>query len=55
MLKLDKTKDLDSIGYYLTDHLRMGGAYWCLNALYLLDVKIPQEDKERITNWVINC
>jgi len=33
LLGLDKSKDLDSIGYYLTEHLRMGGGYWTLFAI----------------------
>ena len=36
LLQLDKSKDIDSIGYYLTEHIRMGGAYWCINALFTL-------------------
>jgi len=27
LLALDENEDLDSIGFYLTEHIRMGGAY----------------------------
>lgn len=40
LISLEKSKDLDSIGYYLTEHLRIGGAYWSLNALACLGVKV---------------
>ncbi len=43
LLKLDKSKDLDEIGLYLTEHLKMGGAYWCLTALSTMGVEIPLE------------
>ncbi len=33
LLELENSKDLESIGYYLTEHLRVGGAYWSLTAL----------------------
>ena len=36
LLSLENSKDLDSIGYYLTEHLRVGGAYWSLTALFCL-------------------
>jgi len=35
-LELDNSKDIEAIGYYLTDHLRVPGAYWTLNAIACL-------------------
>ena len=43
LMSLDKSKDLDSIGYYLTDHLRVAGAYWTLNSLECLNVKLEEK------------
>jgi len=55
LLELDEDKDLDSIGFYLTEHIRMGGAYWCLNALYALQIAIPLEKRKKIINWIKSC
>jgi len=54
-LALDEDKDLDSIGFFLTEHIRMGGAYWCLNALYALKIEIPEKKKEKICEWIVGC
>lgn len=40
-LELDKTQDLEAIGYFLRDHLKIAGGYWCLTALETLSVFIP--------------
>ena len=37
LLNLENSKDLDSIGYFLTEHIRVGGAYWSLTALSCLN------------------
>ena len=55
LLSLEKSKDLDSIGYYLTDHLRMAGAYWSLNSLECLDVQIGEEKQQQLFAWVKSC
>ncbi len=46
-MALDKSKDLDSIGYYLSEHLRLPGAYWTINSLACLNqlTTITQEKK----------
>ena len=36
VLDLEKSKDLDSIGFYLTEHLRVSGCYWSIGSLYAL-------------------
>lgn len=38
LLSLDKSKDIDSIGYYLTEHLRVAGCYWTINSLFCLNI-----------------
>jgi geranylgeranyl transferase type-2 subunit beta len=35
-MSLDKSRDLDSIGYYLSEHLRVSGGYWTFNGLACL-------------------
>lgn len=37
LLSLDKSKDLDSIGFYLSEHLRVPGGYWTINGLACLN------------------
>jgi geranylgeranyl transferase type-2 subunit beta len=34
---LEDSKDLYSIGKYLTEHLKMAGGYWSLDSLYVLN------------------
>ena len=48
LLKLEKSSDLESIGNYLTSHLKMGGAYWSLGSLYLLKVELSDEQKDNL-------
>ena len=40
LLDLEKQNDIETIGYYLTEHLRVAGAYWTLTALSCLRSKI---------------
>lgn len=35
-MQYDNSKDIETMGYYLTDHLRVSGAYWTINALFCL-------------------
>jgi len=56
-MALDKSKDLDSIGYYLTEHLRVAGGYWTINSLAclgMLDLILPEKRIELIT-WLKSC
>jgi geranylgeranyl transferase type-2 subunit beta len=36
-MALDKSKDLESIGFYLSEHLKVAGGYWTINALACLN------------------
>ena len=54
-MNLEKSKDLDSIGYYLTEHLRVAGAYWSLTALECLKIKISEEKKRSLIDWLKKC
>lgn len=49
-MALDKSKDLDSIGYYLSEHLRVAGGYWTINSLACLGKLdlIPVEKKKEL-------
>lgn len=38
LMALDKSKDLDSIGYYLSEHLKVAGGYWTINAIACLNM-----------------
>ena len=39
-LNLEKTKDLEAIGFYLREHLKLAGGYWCLTALACLKTEL---------------
>lgn len=39
----------------MTEHLRIGGAYWSLNALACLGVELPQEKKDYLIKWILSC
>lgn len=56
-MALDKSKDLDSIGYYLSEHLRVAGGYWTLNALSCLNKLnyITSEKKSQLCEWLKGC
>ena len=55
LLSLEKSKDLDSIGYYLTEHLRVAGGYWSLTALSTLGNDLPKEKIESLVEWLKSC
>lgn len=44
LLALDKSKDLESIGMFLRNHLKVAGGYWCLTSLEVLKVTAAQPD-----------
>lgn len=56
-MALDKSKDLDSIGYYLSEHLRVGGGYWTINAVTCLrkHSEIPALKLEELRSWLKSC
>lgn len=37
LYKLDSSADIDAIGHYTNEHLKLPGAYWCIGAIKLLD------------------
>ena len=36
LLKMDQTSDPDAIGFFMNEHLKMSGAYWCIGSLKLM-------------------
>jgi geranylgeranyl transferase type-2 subunit beta len=42
LLALDNSKDLYSIGKYLTEHLKVAGGYWSLTSLAALQEPIGE-------------
>jgi geranylgeranyl transferase type-2 subunit beta len=52
---LDSSKDLNSIGKYLTEHLKVSGAYWSLTSLAALNQSLPEGKLEQIVGWLKNC
>jgi len=39
---LDNSKDLYSVGKYLTEHLKVAGGYWSLTSLAALKEPLPE-------------
>jgi geranylgeranyl transferase type-2 subunit beta len=54
LLNLDRDILEDSIGYYTSEHLKMGGAYWTIGSLACLD-RLDEERKEEIVTFVGQC
>jgi len=48
---LDKTKDVDSIGFFTNEHLKLPGGYWCVGALSILD-KVYVDRKPEIIKFI---
>eukprot|EP01017_Pseudomicrothorax_dubius_P010441 TRINITY_DN13734_c0_g2_i4.p1 TRINITY_DN13734_c0_g2~~TRINITY_DN13734_c0_g2_i4.p1 ORF type:complete len:327 (-),score=79.63 TRINITY_DN13734_c0_g2_i4:415-1395(-) len=56
LLKVDETvSDVDSLGFYLTEILRMAGCYWAVTALACLRVDPPKEKVKVILDWIAGC
>jgi geranylgeranyl transferase type-2 subunit beta len=55
LLALDKSKDLESIGMFLRNHLKVAGGYWCLTSLELLQIALPKEKKEELVSLFASC
>ena len=36
LLKMDQTSDPDAIGFFMNEHLKMSGAYWCIGSLKIM-------------------
>ena len=52
---LEQRKTLYSIGGYVRNHLRMGGAYWAVTSLFLLKQKLKPETVEELVSWIKSC
>lgn len=55
MLALDNSKDLYSIGKYLTEHLKVAGGYWSLTSLAAFLYPLGEERTEKIIAWLKVC
>ena len=55
ILSLEKSKDLDSIGHYLTEHLRVAGGYWSLCSLSLFSHQLSSSKKDELLSWLQTC
>ncbi|CAI2376423.1 unnamed protein product [Moneuplotes crassus] len=54
LLSLNDTKDQYAIGFFMNDHLKLPGAYWCITALNLLD-KLNGQRKDEMTEFIKSC
>ena len=54
-MALDDSKDLYSIGKYLTEHLKVAGGYWSLTSLAALQQPLPEGKEEEIAKWLKIC
>ena len=52
---LEKNKSMYSIGFYVRNHLRMGGAYWAITSLALLKQTIPEKSITDLSKWIVMC
>ena len=48
LIQLDKTKDLEAIGFYTNEYLKMAALYWGLSALNLLGKLSAYKKEETI-------
>lgn len=55
LLALEDSKDLYSIGKYLTEHLKVAGGYWSLTSLYALHEDLTEEKKTHLMGWLKTC
>ncbi len=55
LMALENSTDLYAIGKYLTEHLKMPGGYWSINALYCLKEYLPQDKIDKLTLWIKSC
>ena len=46
--------DIDAIGHYTNEHLKLPGAYWCIGSLKLLNA-LGTERKEEIVKFIKAC
>ena len=55
LLALDEKKELNSIGHYLMDHLKIAGSYWCITALEAMKINVDNKKKEQIIAFFVNA
>ena len=51
---MDQTQDPDAIGFFMNEHLKMSGAYWCIGSLKLLK-KLDNSRKEEMIAFIQGC
>lgn len=54
LLKLDSTHDQYAIGFFMNEHLKLPGAYWCISALNLLN-KLDDKRKDEMIEFIKSC
>jgi geranylgeranyl transferase type-2 subunit beta len=54
LIQLDKTKDLEAIGFYTNEYLKIAALYWGISALNLLN-KLSAYNKKDTINFIIKC
>jgi len=54
LANLEKTKELESIGYYLRDHLKIAAGYWCLTGMETLKVNLEPKKKDELIQLFTN-
>ena len=54
LAKMDQTSDPDAIGFFMNEHLKMSGAYWCIGALRLLG-KLDDSRKDEMVQFIQAC
>lgn len=54
LLNLDKTNDLDAIGYHTNEYLKMGAFYWGIGAVSCLE-SMNELKKSEIIDFVLKC
>lgn len=52
---LEQNKTLYSIGGYVRNHLRMGGAYWAITSLLLLKKPLAESQVKDVVSWIKEC
>lgn len=55
VLGLEDSKDLYSIGKYLTEHLKIAGGYWSLTSLTALKHILTPEKINSLVTWMKDC
>eukprot|EP00353_Schmidingerella_taraikaensis_P018426 CAMPEP_0185600214 /NCGR_PEP_ID=MMETSP0436-20130131/248_1 /TAXON_ID=626734 ORGANISM="Favella taraikaensis, Strain Fe Narragansett Bay" /NCGR_SAMPLE_ID=MMETSP0436 /ASSEMBLY_ACC=CAM_ASM_000390 /LENGTH=70 /DNA_ID=CAMNT_0028229865 /DNA_START=31 /DNA_END=243 /DNA_ORIENTATION=+ len=49
--KMDQTQDPDAIGFFMNEHLKMSGAYWCIGSLKLMR-KLDDQRKDEMIAFI---